>query len=868
MNFNRSNGKTSKCKGILGPTNTGKTFYALERMVSYQNGIIGVPLRLLAREIYDRLVSLKGSENVVLNTGEEKIRGKNERYWVCTTEAMPANKTFDFLAVDEIQLCVDEERGHIFTDRLLNSRGRFETLFLGSAVIKDIIKFIVPDIEIITRDRLSKLSYAGKKNISKLGPRSAVVDFSVDRVYEMAERLRTTKGGAAVVLGVLSPKTRNAQVELYQNGDVDHIVATDAIGMGLNLPINNIYFASMKKFDGRRMRPLNTLEVAQIAGRAGRYTTDGFFGEIGNLKQMGESLIYEVENSTFPMLRKIKWRNAHLEFSSVSSLISSLDVMSNHNYLERSHDGSDISILRHIVAESPEHLRGLDKRDVKLLWEVCKIPDFRKISNQDHAGLILKIFEFVRAKGFIPSDWLKKEINRLDSVEGDIDILSKRLSFIRTWSFVANISKWLSDSEYFVGITRVIEDKLSDALHIKLTQRFVDLRRSVLIKKNMTESFDEKDFELRDDSCLYIKGHLFGKMDGFEFYLSGGETLEEKKKLMQLVRPFLHRHLSALVNSFYEAPDSEIILDNNGCFVWRGSKVGELEKGQKILAPKVKLIKPAELEKSKLEKIQKKLDIVLLNKIEMLMPNLIKLDNDHVFSGAAGGLVHIFINNLGVVMKSEVMDQFKTIDHGNRVKLRNSGLRLGYKTIYDPMLLKPEASKLRISLFNIFYSTSEIKVFNPPPGLVTVEYDKDISKQQYLVAGFFVAGSRAIRIDMLERLYFLIKEQIKDEWSVVQPSMLSITGLGLENFAELIKNLRFVIKYEKVDKSDQAITFEKDGEHFRVLYKKKLPNKKVKKIQTSDPLKKKGQNIKKNKIKNQSQKIDSPFSSLSVLLKN
>ena len=864
MNFNRSNDKSSTCKGILGPTNTGKTYYALERMISYKNGIIGVPLRLLAREIYDRLVSLKGTENVVLNTGEEKIRGKNERYWVCTTEAMPANKTFEFLAVDEIQLCADSERGHIFTERLLYSRGQFETLFLGSAVIKDLIKLIVPDIEIISRDRLSKLSYSGKRNISKLGPRSAVVDFSVDRVYEMAERLRTSKGGAAVVLGALSPKTRNAQVELYQNGDVDHIVATDAIGMGLNLPINNVYFAAMKKFDGRRIRPLSTLEVAQIAGRAGRYTTDGFFGEIGGLKQMGESLINEVENSSFPMLRKIKWRNTELEFNNVSSLISSLDLMSSHNYLERSQDGSDISILKYIMAESPESISELDKDDVKLLWEACQIPDFRKISNQDHAGLVMKIFEFVRAKGFIPSDWVQMEINRLDNVQGDIDILSKRVSFIRTWSFLANISKWLSDGEYFVGITRAIEDKLSDALHIKLTQRFVDLRRSVLIKKGMTENFDNKDFELRDDNCLYIKKHLFGKMDGFVFNLSGGDTVEEKKKLMQVARPFLHQHLSALVKSFYEAPESEIILDNNGHIFWRGSKVGELEKGQKILVPKVKLIKVGELEKGDLEKIQRKLDIFLEKKIKVLLPNLLNLATDHVFSGASAGLVHIFINNLGVIMKSEVMEQFKSIDHENRAKLRNIGIRFGYKTIYDPMLLKPEASKLRISLFNIFYASTKIKVFNPPPGLVTLDYDKHISKRQYLVAGFFVAGSRAIRVDMLERLYFLIKENLKDEWTVVQPSMLSITGLGLENFAELIKSLRFELKHEKVDNSDEAITFEKDGERYKVLFRRQLPNKKVKKTQASGSLKMTRQNIKKNKTK----KIDSPFSSLSVLFEN
>ena len=868
MNFKPSNKSSSICRAVLGPTNTGKTYYALERMISYKSGVIGVPLRLLAREIYDRLVSLKGAENVVLNTGEEKIRGKHARYWVCTTEAMPVGKSFEFLAVDEIQLCADEERGHIFTDRLLYSRGQFETLFLGSNIIKDLIKIIIPDVEIVNRDRLSRLSYSGKKNISKLSPRSAVVDFSVDRVYEMAEHLRTSKGGAAVVLGALSPKTRNAQVELYQNGDVDHIVATDAIGMGLNLPINNVYFAAMQKFDGRRLRPLNTLEIAQIAGRAGRYTTDGFFGETGSIKQMGEMLINDIENNIFPMLRKIKWRNTELNFNNIGVLIKSLDLMASQEYLERSQDGSDISILKFIKLNNSELLKEMKRDEVELLWKACQIPDFRKISNQDHAGLILKIFDFVRSQGFIPSDWLKMEIDRLDSIEGDIDILSKRLAFIRTWSFVANINKWLIDSAYFIDITRSIEDRLSDALHKKLTQRFVDLRRSVLIKKGMSENFNKKDFELREDSCFYIKGHLFGKMEGFVFNLSGGGSVLESKKLMQVARPFLHQHLVDLVNRFYEAPQSEIALTIDGQVLWHGSKVGELEKGQKILTPKVKLTKSDELDKSNLEKIQRKLDIFIANKIETLMPNLLSLANSNEFSGAAAGFAHIFVNNLGVVMKSQVIDQFKSIDNESKVSLRNLGIKFGYKTIYDATLLKPEASKLRIALFNAFYVTFESKTFQPPPGLVTVEFDKHISKKQYLVAGFFVAGNRAVRIDMLERLYFLIKECTKDEWIVVQPAMLSITGLGLENFAELIKNLRYEIKYEKVEKGDEVITLEKDSDYYRVMFKKQLLNKKAKQIEISDAIKKKRHQYKKKKPNNRIAKNDSPFSSLRVLLKN
>ena len=460
------------------------------------------------------------------------------------------------------------------------------------------------------------------------------------------------------------------------------------------------------------------------------------------------------------------------------------------------------------------------------------------------------------------------EIDRLDSVEGDIDSLSKRLAFIRTWSFVTNINDWLPDSEYFIDITRSIEDKLSDALHQKLTQRFVDLRRSVLIKKRMSENFDKKDFELREDSCFYIKGHLFGKMEGFVFNLSGGGSVLENKKLMQTVRPFLHQHLLDLVNRFYEAPQSEIILNIDGQLMWRDSKVGVLEKGQKILAPKVKLTKSDELDKNNLEKIQRKLDIFIANKIETLMPSLVSLANSHEFSGPAAGFAHIFVNNLGVIMKSQVIDQFKSIDNEAKASLRKSGIKFGYKTIYDATLLKPEASKLRIALFNAFYNTIDSKTFQPPPGLVTVVFDKHISKKQYLVAGFFVAGSRAIRIDMLERLYFLIKEHAKDEWIVVQPAMLSITGLGLENFAELIKSLNFEIKYEKVEKGDEVITLEKDNDYYKVLFKKQLLNKKAKQIENSESMKKTRYQYRKKKTNNRIAKNDSPFSSLRALLKN
>ncbi len=869
MNFKFTSNNYSNCKAILGPTNTGKTYYALERMVSYKNGVIGVPLRLLAREIYDKIVLMKGAENVVLNTGEEKIRGKFERYWVCTTEAMPVGKDFEFVAVDEIHLCADEERGHIFTDRLLNSRGKFETLFLGSSVMLDLIKVVIPDVEIISRGRLSKLSYGGRKNISKLGPRSAVVDFSVDKVYEIAEHLRTSKGGAAVVLGALSPKTRNAQVELYQNGDVDHIVATDAIGLGLNLQINNVYFAALQKFDGKRLRALNSLEIAQIAGRAGRFTTDGYFGETASVRHMGEIIINEVENNLFPMLKKIKWRNRDLDFYNVGTLIKSLDLMADKAYLERSQEGSDVRILKFMIANNSGFFKQLNKEEVQLLWKACQIPDFRKISTQDHANLILKIFAFVRAKGFIPTDWLKMEIDRLDNVQGDIDILSKRLSYIRTWSFVSNIKKWILDSEYFIDVTRNIENKLSDALHLKLTQRFVDLRRSVLIKKRMMENFDKQDFELREDCQMYIKGHLFGRMDGFVFTLSGGETIEESKKLMQVVRPFLRQHLLDLVKNFYEASEKEILLNTEGHFIWRDSKIAQLEKGQNIFSPKIKLVKADELEEPSLEKIEKKLKIIMSNRIEKLMPSILSLANTKEFRGSASGLVHMLVNSLGILIKTEVIEQYKNMDNQNRAKLRGLGIRFGYKIIYDPILLKPEANRLRICLFNAYYAKPDVMVLDPPPGLVTVEYNKNISKEQYLAGGFFVAGSRAIRVDMLERLYFMLKDYPKEDWITIQSSMLSITGLGLERFSELIKSLRFEIKYEKVEKGSEVITFEKDGDFFKVMLRKRLVNKKEKKSETFAAEKKLKHIRKNNKSnKNKLSKIDSPFSSLQVLLEN
>ncbi len=881
-----SDSKNFNCKAVLGPTNTGKTFYAVDRMLSYKNGIIGVPLRLLAREIYDKIVEIRGVDSCALNTGEEKIIGEKAQYWVCTTEAMPLDKRYEFLAVDEIQLCADEERGHIFTERLINARGDFETVFLGSLVMKKMIKKIIPEVQFLTKERFSSLSHIGRKNISKIGPRSAVVDFTVDRVYELAEQLRYAKGGAAVVLGALSPKTRNAQVELYQSGDVDYLVATDAIGMGLNLNINNVFFASTRKFDGNKVRGLNLLELSQIAGRAGRHLQDGFFGETGTLKKIDDKIVYDIENNIFPIKEKIKWRNSCLDYSSTYALIQSLDKNINSGYLEKVKDVTDVATLKYLYKSGGFDFQIFSDEDVQLLWKVCQVPDFRKVSSQDHADIIIKLFGFIRDTGTIPESWFGKEINRLDDSHGDIDTLSKRLSFIRTWCFVANKGDWIENSKGWRNATREIEDKLSESLHVKLTQRFVDLRRSVLVKRGMAQKEDYQNFIVKEDGSIYIEGHLYGVLQGFNFSLSGNETLEDKKKLMQGFRPSLQQHLKSLVEKFYSVSDTEIHMSFNGEFFWNGAKVGNLEKGNNVYSPKVRVLNFDELDVDQHKKIERKLNIFLQKKMELLIDNLLRLKESNDFDGLARAFVHKYLENLAVIPKAQVSEEFKAIGAELKLKLKEFGIRFGYKVIYDSLALKPEATKLRLALFNVFHQDGAEK-FVPSPGLISIPYNSKISKAQYLVAGFYIAGNKVIRVDMLERLFFMIKNFDQSNWFEPDASMLSITGLGLKDFSDLMQSLGFVCKTENIllnndekkiigekdsGEKDIVLTYEEDGAKFRVFIRKekRLINKKALN-KNKLPYNKKGSKVKsKNKLILNRKSIDpdSPFASLKMLLKN
>ena len=508
-------GRGTGVTAVLGPTNTGKTHLAIERMLAHSSGMIGLPLRLLAREVYNKVAARAGTEAVALITGEEKIKPPNARYWVSTVEAMPRDLDVAFLAIDEIQLGADFERGHVFTDRMLNRRAREETLVLGAATMRPIVEKLLPGAHIISRPRLSTLTYAGDKKLTRLQRRSAVVAFSADEVYAIAELIRRQRGGAAVVLGALSPRTRNAQVALYQNGDVDYLVATDAIGMGLNLDVDHVAFASDRKFDGYQFRKLNPAELGQIAGRAGRATRDGTFGTTGRCDPFETELVQALESHTFEPVRLLQWRNSALDFASLGALQASLAMLPQEQGLTRAPVGEDILVLEHAARDAEVRDIARKPAAIERLWDACQVPDYRKIAPATHAELVMTLYGFLMREGNIPTDWFARQVAQADRTDGDIDTLSNRIAHVRTWTFVANRPDWLADPEHWQGVTRAIEDRLSDALHERLAERFVDRRTSVLMRRLRENTMLET--EIGKSGEVTVEGHVIGRLDGFMF---------------------------------------------------------------------------------------------------------------------------------------------------------------------------------------------------------------------------------------------------------------------------------------------------------------------------------------------------------------
>jgi ATP-dependent RNA helicase SUPV3L1/SUV3 len=772
---------------VLGPTNTGKTHYAIERMLGHRTGVIGLPLRLLAREVYDRIVKARGPSVVALVTGEERIVPERTQYWVCTVEAMPLEIGADFVAVDEIQLCGDPERGHVFTDRLLRARGLHETMFLGSDVMRSAIAALIPGTTFIRRERFSTLTWAGSKKISRMPPRSAIVGFSVEEVYAIAELIRRMKGGCAVVMGALSPRTRNAQVALYQNGDVDYLVATDAIGMGLNLDIQHVAFSGTHKFDGRRMRELFPHEMGQIAGRAGRYKVAGTFGVTGDASPPDEGMIEAIENHRFAPIQRLNWRNEALEFGSIDRLIASLEAPTQNEWLTRARESDDLLALKSLSAMPEVADRVRSPQNVRLLWDVARVPDFRGRTGGDHTGLLARIFDFVQG-GKISSEWLGKAIARIDRTDGDIDALSKRLAYIRTWTYVSQRSGWLEDESHWRGETRAVEDRLSDALHAALTQRFVDRRTSVLLRRlKQKESLVA---DVNDKGEVTVEGEFIGRLEGFRFRQDKTGSPDEAKTLRQAAVQALRPEFHLRADKFYNAPDTEMDFTEQGGLMWGGSAVGKLVKGPEALRPSVEAFVDEDAGDEVADKVKRRMQHFIDRKVAALYEPLLAMGRDEALQGLAKGFAFRMLENLGVVARDQVADDVKALDQESRGALRKHGVRFGQYTVFLPALLKPAPTRLRLVLWSLFQGLEEFPE-SPPPGLVTIPNIADVPKAHYTLAGYHPAGARAIRIDMLERLADILRQKDSRAGFEAVPEMLSITGMTLDQFADLMGGLGY-----------------------------------------------------------------------------
>ena len=746
-----------KVTAVLGPTNTGKTHFAIERMLAHKSGMIGLPLRLLAREVYDRIVKLRGAGEVALITGEEKIVPKNPRFYVCTVEAMPLDIPVACLVIDEIQLCADPERGHVFTDRLLHARGTEETMLLGSDTMRGIIQKFIPKAWFISRARFSDLAYTGSKKLTRLPRRSAVVGFSAEDVYGIAEVIRRQRGGAAVVLGALSPRTRNAQVELYQSGDVDFLVATDAIGMGLNMDVDHVAFAASAKFDGARLRPLAPQEIGQIAGRAGRYMNDGTFGVTAECEPFEDELVQRVETHRYDSVRVLQWRNATLDFHSLTALNNSLDAPPPERGLMRARPASDALALR-ILSEDEEVTAMATARDtVARLWDVCQLPDFRKLSTDEHVKLVKNIFLFLTRDGAIPDDWLARQIARADVIEGDVATLSGRLAMIRTFTYAAHRQGWTRDGAHWQGLTRAVEDRLSDALHIALTQRFIDRRTSVLMKHLRDDEFAS--LTLDEAGTVSIGGEAIGRLDGFRFVPDPRASKKEDggihgRTLRAAAIRGLESEIAMRIAALAAAEDSAITLSEHGKLWWDGAIVARLVTGPSPLAPAIEVLADAHVKTDALRvRLERWMAARLASRLQPLLALRdaadAKTGSANALPGEARGIAHSLAENFAALDRTTLPLPDRI---GPQIRaLKPFGVWFGRRTVYLPKLLRPDAAALLTLLWGV-WTRKDAPPAAPAPGLTSFDADKDANKAALQAGGFKVVGGRAIRFDMLERL--------------------------------------------------------------------------------------------------------------------
>jgi ATP-dependent RNA helicase SUPV3L1/SUV3 len=787
----------NKVTAVLGPTNTGKTFLAIETMLSFQSGMIGFPLRLLAREVYDKVIKKIDPSKVALITGEEKIIPLNAKYFLCTVESMPVDKSLEFVGVDEIQMCADSERGHIFTDRLLNLRGEKLTMLMGSNTIKSIIEKLNDDIEFINKERFSKLSFGGHKKISRIERKSAVIAFSAEEVYAIAELIRRQKGGAAIVMGSLSPKTRNAQVNLYQSGDVDYLVATDAIGMGINMDLDQVFFSNIKKFDGKKLRRLNISEIGQIAGRAGRYLNDGSFGITGDCGEINPEEIEALEQHKFPEIQNIFWRNSNLNFDNKLSLIKSLEEKPNKDWLRRIYECEDEKVLKYFLKDAPNFNFEENSDNLKTLWECCQIPDFVKKTYGHHIEVVRKVFNFLtNGNRRIPNQYMKEQLSLLDKIEGNVDSISNRIANVRTWSYVSNKSNWVENQDYWIERTKTLEDKLSDRLHEELTKSFIDKRASVLARGLKQDiSFDT---EIIENEKVMINKQYIGHLKGLKLELDlkvdalDADVKSLKKAARQNVGPEITKRINQII-------DTKLIeLKNDFKIYWNDYPIAKLIPGLDYLNPQIQLIIDEMIENDEKNKLNNFIQQWIELKINTELKSLIDLKNTKEKNPDLRALAYHLYENNGVVKRDDVSFYTKKLDQNERKKLRSVGVKFGRYHIFLFKLFKPSSVSLRTLLWKNF-NEKNYNLTPPTFGLNFLEEKKPTNKEFMLLCGFEKFNNFFVRIDILERLFLMIfnanNEKDKNEIKLI-PEMLNLLGCNKENFIKLLKNMNYQT-YEK-----------------------------------------------------------------------
>lgn len=736
----------ARVTALLGPTNTGKTYAAVQRMLGYESGMIGFPLRLLARENYDRIAAIKGASAVALVTGEEKLIPPRARYFVCTTESMPLDRSVAFLAVDEVQMAADPERGHIVTNRLLHARGKHETMFLGAETIRPLLRQLAPEAVVEDRPRFSRLDYSGYRKVTRLPPRSAVVAFSASEVYRLAELVRRQRGGTAVVLGALSPRARNAQVGMYQAGEVDYLVATDAIGMGLNMDVRHVAFSALSKFDGRRMRRLAPAEVGQIAGRAGRHVADGTFGVTAEQRPMEERTVARVEEHRFEPLQTVFWRNDDLDFSSVEALLASLGRPPPFPFFVPGRDGEDQQALAVLARDPAIRAAAVGRERIAMLWDVCQVPDFRKTLTDAHAHLLGRIYRYLIDRGGrLPEDWVARQVGRLERTDGDIDTLMARIAGVRTWTYIAYRAAWLDDASGWQERTRRLEDLLSDALHERLTQRFVD-RRTAVLARRLREGGDLAGAVARDGSVL-LEGETVGRLDGFRYTAARSER--GGRPLVLATQRVLRDEAARRVDALVEANDESFTLDADGRVLWNREPVARLIAGPTALSPGLRVLPSDLLETAPRRRVEGRLREWAAGLIAHDLAPLAALARPEGLSGRARGIAYRIAEALGTLRRDAVADLARSLSQADRRALGRLGVRIGRVALFVPAMQKPRPAGLLDLLWRIYRNAGGEPL---TAGRQILSLDPAIPAARYAAAGYVVAGPLALRAPVLERL--------------------------------------------------------------------------------------------------------------------